>query len=98
MEATLTDMEKHRKITDNTVADMRRFGWVVLDYDHMDDAWIGKDHGGNKWSVEPHRFGSGLQWVDFGCDDRWYRCCKPAELHRFGAEMLPARNVGDPRN
>lgn len=92
-------MESVRIVRNNSVADMKRYGWVVMDYSHLDDRWIGRDHDGNSWSVDPVRFENGLEWVDFNYKDRfWFRCCKPDDLRKAGAIMVPKRNVGDTRN
>jgi len=49
-------MSKPRVIRDNSVFDMWRFGWVLLDYDMMVDAWVGRDGGATGWSIPPENF------------------------------------------
>jgi len=78
---------------------MWRFGWVLLDYDMMVDAWVGRDGGGNRWSIPPEKFQDrALTWMLLECDGKSYRCCKPDDLTLHGAQMVPMRNSGDTRN
>lgn len=91
-------MSKLRTVRENTVADMWRFGWVVLAYDMWSDRWKGRDHEGNTYSVQTAPFQDRtLDWLDFSCDGISYRCCKPEALKKAGAERIPIGNVAKNR-
>ncbi len=91
-------MELHRKIKDNTMSDMRRYGWVVMDYDHLEDAWVGRDDQGNTWKLGDRWFMDSMRWSRFEINDKYYRCIKSDDLKKAGAEMIPKRNANDTRN
>ena len=85
-------MSKLRTVRNNTVSDMWRFGWVVLAYDFWCDKWLGRDEGGNKYSVSTVPFiDRTIDWLDFTCDGVTYRCCKPKDLKKAKAEVLHQR-------
>jgi hypothetical protein len=91
-------MSKLRTVLDNTVVDMWRFGWVVLQYDFWHDRWTGRDEAGNIYSVETSPFQDRtLDWLDFLCDGISYRCCKPESLKKAGAERIPKGNAANNR-
>ena len=79
------------------VIDRLRAGWVVLEFNLLSNAWIGRDLDGNVWTVEPHHFYT-LQYKDEQFNGKWFRLVKPVDLHRVGAEMLPKKNLWDTRN
>jgi hypothetical protein len=72
-------------------------GLVVLEYKLMTNSWIGRDSAGNKWNVDPIRFGDGLKWTSAHCDNKWYRVCNKEDLIKFQISFIPLRNISENR-
>ena len=62
-----------RRIFGNSVADMKRYGYIVMEFDLALDKWIGFDAEGNRWEISAEQMEL-LDWNLAECNDRFYRC------------------------
>jgi len=90
-------MSKLDDIKEQSPEDMLAAGWVLLEYNLQLLLWVGRDQDGNRYDIGKIAFAEGLRFDSVNIHGNSCRRCKPQDLVKFGACVIPRRNISGNR-
>ena len=70
----------------NSIADMMRYGYILMEYSLMLGVWQGIDGSGQRWEVSESHM-ERMRWRVAECNNRIYRCITLDEM--AGERIIP---------